>query len=221
MASRPPPPRPVVGLVLGPLVLALAACNAIGARTSRVDAEPSRDVALPNRLALSRPSAEASSRARETVQLGFSWVDRQRDAEDPVRDALSGWSLWYAHDLWPGMLRPAVELGAGYSEHAVVGFREASLEVYRVCAGGKLTLQPERSPISAYGRMGWFYRFSWDPQFDYEPYDQDGGGYYLGCGLECEFDDGLRVGVFVDYFKGRGVDPLEERMYGLSVGVGF
>ena len=115
----------------------------------------------------------------------------------------------------------AVELGAGYSEHAVVGFREPSLEIYRVCAGGKLTLQPERSPFSAYGRMGWFYRFSWDPQFDYEPYDQDGGGYYLGCGLECELDGALRVGVFVDYFKGRGVDPLEERMYGLSVGVGF
>lgn len=221
MASRRPPPRPAAGFVLVGLVPALSACRTLDVRTSRVDAEPTLHVPLPEHVAVSALDDEASSRARETVQLGFSWVDRQRDAEDPVRDALSGWSLWYAHDLWPGMLRPAVELGAGYSEHAVVGFREPSLEIYRVCAGGKLTLQPERSPFSAYGRMGWFYRFSWDPQFDYEPYDQDGGGYYLGCGLECELDGALRVGVFVDYFKGRGVDPLEERMYGLSVGVGF
>ncbi|MBI5365089.1 MAG: hypothetical protein HZA53_18070 [Planctomycetes bacterium] len=179
------------------------------------------NVKLPARIELAPLDEAESTRARETVQLGFAFVDRQRDAADPVEDAFSGWSLWYAHDLWGGILRPSAELGAGYSEHAVEGFREAQLEVFRLCAGGRLTLQPERSPISVYGRTGWFYRFSWDPDFEAEPYDQDGGGYYLGAGLDVEFGGGLRGGLFLDYFKGSSIDPLEERFYGVSIGVGF
>ncbi|MBK7874775.1 MAG: hypothetical protein IPJ77_03330 [Planctomycetes bacterium] len=205
----------------GLALFALGACQTLSIRTSRRDPEPAIRLDLAEHVHVRAPDADEATRAKDTLQLGFAWVDRQRDDEDPVRDAFSGWSLWFAHDLWSGVVRPAVEAGAGYSEHSVVGFKEPLLEIYRVCAGGKLTLQPEGSPLSAYGRMGWFYRFSWDPSFEAEPYDQDGGGYYLGTGLEVQFDSPVRGGVFVDYFKGHGVDPLEERMFGISVGVAF
>lgn len=175
----------------------------------------------PARFELAPSDDPAGTRGRDTLQLGFAFVDRHRDAADPVQDAFAGWSLWWAHDLWGGILRPSAELGAGYSEHAVEGFREPMLEIYRLCAGGRLTLQPERSSISVYGRTGWFYRFSWDPAFEAEPYDQDGGGYYVGAGLDVELDDGLRGGVFLDYFKGASIDPLEERFFGVSIGFDF
>jgi hypothetical protein len=178
----------------------LIACSAVGETPQELDAAPARSVPP----------------ARESITIGIDWNDRRGEAGDPVEDA-QGWSLWVSKDLFEGVLRPALEVGAGYSEHDVDGFDSARLEVYRLAAGGKLTLEPEGLGFALYGRMGWFYRWSWDPDFEHEPFDQDGGGYYCGCGLDLLLDAHLRAGPFLDYYKGRSQDELEEYQWGICL----
>jgi hypothetical protein len=166
-------------------------------------------------------SAQAGPDARNRFQLGYSWVDRYRTEGDPVEDSLDGWSFWYARDLVGGAVRPALELGVGYSGHGVQGERRQILDVYRGCAGGRVTLHPSGWPISAWGHVGWFYRFSVDGEYDSEPYDQDGGGYYVGAGLDYVAQDTIHIGLFLDRYQGESGDELEERFYGIGIGWRF
>lgn len=163
----------------------------------------------------------AGPEARNRFHIGYAWVDRFRDAGDPIEDSLDGWSFWYARDLVGGAVRPALELGIGYSGHGVEGVRKLVLDVYRGCAGGRVTLHPSGWPIAAWGHVGWFYRFSVDGEYDSEPYDQDGGGYYVGAGLDFVVQDTIHAGVFLDRYQGEGGDELEERFYGVGLGWRF
>lgn len=150
--------------------------------------------------------------------LDMYWLDR-RDAPDDDIDDATGGALWVAWRPWDGLVVPALESGLGYSQHRVAGFRNSRLEIHRLRAGGKLAIGGERLPLSLWARAGWFYRWSWDPDFDSAPFDQDGGGTYVGCGLDFVAGD-CRIGPFFELDRGAGDDDLEERFYGLSITYG-
>ncbi len=150
--------------------------------------------------------------------LDMYWLDRRPPSDDDVDDATGG-ALWFAWGPWDGFVVPALEGGVGYSQHRVAGFRSSKLEIQRLRAGGKLSIGGDGLPLVLWARAGWFYRWSWDPDFDSAPFDQDGGGTYWGFGLEFAAGE-CRIGPFFELDRGAGDDDLEERFYGLSITYG-
>jgi hypothetical protein len=188
--------------------LALALLLASGCASPSHGERAALDVA-PAREHEVAPSAQAS--------LATYWVERRHERDDALDEAVGG-SLWASWAPWTWLVEPAIEAGVGYSQHRVAGFRSAELELHRVCAGGKLVVGAT-GPVSLWTRAGWFYRWSWDPDFDEAPFDQDGGGTYFGFGLELAAGD-CRVGPFYELHRGSSHDDLEERFYGLSLTFG-
>lgn len=145
--------------------------------------------------------------------LAMHWV--HRDVEDAIDDAVGG-ALWVAWGPWRSIVTPQLEAGLGYSQHRVAGFRSDKLEIHRLGAGAKLVLGGAGfTPLAVWARAGWYYRWSWDPDFDEAAFERTGGGRYFGVGIDWISDD-FRIGPTYEIHRDDG-DGFEERFYGLSI----
>ena len=120
-----------------------------------------------------------------------------------------------------GGLRPAVELGAGWSGHRPENAPEGTsdVNVYRASLGGRLTWYPSGTIISPHVRAGGFLRGS--PVNDALPnLDQDGHGWYAGAGLDFWLSRSESFAPFVTLYEGVG-DDLTEVIAGVTFAIRF
>jgi hypothetical protein len=155
---------------------------------------------------------------REWIGAGFALLGR-RDERVNLDDG-PALLVDTGIDLARGPLIPSIELGFGWSFHdgdeAGISDPDPELSIGRVSFGARLTARPERWRVGVHARGGWFYRWNGtgSDEFDVEPFDQDGGGTYLGAGLDFWRTPHETWGPFFTVY--RGDDGLEERAFGLG-----
>ena len=129
------------------------------------------------------------------------------------------WLIEGGLEFTRGPLRPALELGAGWSPHELPGSASTDdeLDLYRMFMGGRLTWHGASSALTPYVRAGGFLRRSKAKDLGGGLIvDQDGSGYYMGAGIDFWTSRTSRVGPFVLWFKGDDEDELEELLVGFT-----
>ncbi|MEO7155901.1 MAG: hypothetical protein ABI054_14730 [Planctomycetota bacterium] len=156
--------------------------------------------------------------SREWLSVAVSSVDR-RGSDEALVDDSAAFTLEGGYDvLATDVVRAGFEIGVVWSRHEVEQVSGTSsdpkLSVARWNLGVRVALEsqlPVRATLWADG--GVYIR---DESSGDEPdLEQDGGGGYVGGGLDFWFDESGRMGPFIRYYDFRDSD-LDEVLVGLS-----
>ncbi|HTF89100.1 MAG TPA: hypothetical protein VK843_11875 [Planctomycetota bacterium] len=156
--------------------------------------------------------------SREWLSVAVSSVDRRGSDEDLVDDS-AAFTLEGGYDVFATqVVRAGFEIGVVWSRHEVEQVSGTSsdpkLSVARWNLGVRVALEspaPLRATLWADG--GVYIR---DENSSDEPdIEQNGGGSYVGGGLDFWFDESGRMGPFIRYYDFRDSD-LDEVLVGLS-----
>jgi len=165
------------------------------------------------------PTAPWSS---EWLSVSLALIERQANETVDLDDSYA-WSIDGGLEFTDFLLRPSLELGAGWSPHDLAGGAGTEeLDLYRVLLGGRLSWRSPRMRLAPYVRGGIFTRISEGKDLGGgSVVDQDGSGTYVGAGIDIRTSAGGRAGPFVLFFEGDDEDRLEELMIGLSFSATF
>lgn len=153
--------------------------------------------------------------------FGVHWVTPDGDARDRLDDG-PGVSVTVGTFLTQHPFALAAEVagyGSPHDSDSSIAAESENFFVTRVLAGGRLLWTGLSKDLVPYARGGWLYR--WDNgDGDFE---DGGGGYYLGAGLDFTVAPGLSIAPQVLFTSSElfGTDETDEFLYGLEFHINY